>query len=284
MKEVAPDIFIENSFAPYNVGLIRIPDGSIVVDIPPQPEDAREWRRLAQEIGGVIRYAVLTDAQPERLVGAAQWDVPLIAAETAARHIATLDDKLWLELLDKMQNHQTKGNINPGGLKPRRPRLAVARQLRLYGALTLELETVAGAAPGSLWLYIPQRKVLFVGDCVAVETAPVLAHTLDLQAWLQAINALPQRKGVRIIVPGQGPTTFSDAVENQIEFIRVAQHTARRLMQETISGAGLAKATSDLQQAFFPAAPKHSLTTQHIRAGLERLIGDLQKIQESANL
>ena len=282
MQEIASGIFVETRYPPYNLGLITSADGGLVVDVPPRLPHARQWLREVQEVAGLIRYVVLTDAQPDRLIGAALWDVPIIASETTARYIAALDEKTWPELLQIAQERFPAENISPEFLSPHRVTLACDRELRLYYRTpALQLETVAGAAPGSLWLTVPDQQVLFAGDSVAIHQPPVLDCAPDRQAWLESLAALKKRAAIRWIVPGRGcPVAPRGDLEAQREFMQVAWRTAQTLAQEPVVGTGLAQATRELREAFFPTAAKHSETQLRIRHGLEQLVAEIHAAQE----
>ncbi len=282
MQEIAPGVFVENCYPPYNLGLITIADGGLVVDVPPRPTHARQWLREVQEVTGPIRYVVLTDAQPDRLIGAALWNVPIIASETTARYIAALDEKAWLELLNNAQERFSAENLSPESLPPRRVTLACNRELRLhYRAPALEIEAIAGAALGSLWLTVPDQQVLFAGDSVVFREPPLLDRTPDRQAWLGSLAALEKRTAIRWIVPVRGHINARRGdLEAQREFMRVAWHTAQTLAQETVAGTGLAQATRELREAFFPTASKHSEIQLRIRHGLEQLGAEIRAAQE----
>ena len=79
MQEIAPGIFVESAYPPYNLGLIVTDHGSIVIDIPPSPSHAWAWQQQVEEVAGKPRYAILTDASLERQIASSLWNVPLIA-------------------------------------------------------------------------------------------------------------------------------------------------------------------------------------------------------------
>jgi glyoxylase-like metal-dependent hydrolase (beta-lactamase superfamily II) len=279
MEEIVTGIFVEDRYRPYNVGLVMLDEGALVVDVPPRPAEARQWLREAQQTAGMIRYIVLTDSQPERLIGAAHWNVPIIAGERTARLLTDLvhEDADWNEILEDFGTRYPDIADDLTMLKPRRALLACTRHLLLHHTQPpLEVEVACGAAPGSIWLYVPEQKVLFAGDAVAFDTPPVLSETLDSKAWLSALGSLAHRKTVHRIVPGRGAKEMlRGELEPQREFMRVARRTARKLARKTEPGSGLAQATNELQQAFFPSFKKDSQPILRIRAGLEHLVNEI---------
>ncbi|MFP4345049.1 MAG: MBL fold metallo-hydrolase [Anaerolineales bacterium] len=275
-------MFVEDRYQPYNVGLIILKEGALVVDSPPRPADARSWLREAQEVGGVIRYLVVTDAQPDHLLGAVNFDaVPLVAAEETARFLNELEDKEWQELLQEAQGRYPDAADELAKVKRRK--VTFSTNCRMYLQRRnppLELEVGAGAGPGSLWLFVPDEKVLFAGDTVALNTPPVMERTPDSKEWLNALGALANRISIQRIVPGRGPAVIlRGELEPEREYLRVMRRTARTLARKGNAGEGLAQATNDIQQTFFPDANKKSEKVQRIRRGLQRLVEEVLESQ-----
>ena len=92
MRKIAPGIFVETEYTPYNLGIITLSEGAaLAVDAPPDPERAQAWRALVESQIGPLRYLVLTDATAEKLVAAALWrDVPLVITERTQAILAAL--------------------------------------------------------------------------------------------------------------------------------------------------------------------------------------------------
>ena len=93
MKEIGPGVFVESAFPPYNLVLIQEEDSAIVVDIPPNPLDAMQWREKVLEQVERIDFVVLTDANLERQMTAMLWESPIIASETTYQIMAAHDEE-----------------------------------------------------------------------------------------------------------------------------------------------------------------------------------------------
>jgi glyoxylase-like metal-dependent hydrolase (beta-lactamase superfamily II) len=283
MEEIVSGIFVEDRYSPYNVGLVTLNEGAAVIDVPPHPKDARQWLREAQQTAGVIRYLILTDAQLPRIVGASLWRVPIVAAETTARYIDKLIEDEWKELRSTVQDTYADEADDLSDLQPRPVQIACTHKLWLHRHTPpLEVEVVKGAARGSLWLHVPDQKVLFAGDTVAFNKPPVLAYTPDSKAWLDTLTRLAHLKTVQRIVPGRGANVIlRGELEMQREFMRVARRSARKLARNAVPGEGLSKEARELQQAFFPEMKKASDGMQRIREGLEHLVQELRIPEET---
>ena len=276
MKEIVPGIFVENRYPPYNLGLIVLDQGAIVVDVPPRPSHARSWLREVQQQAGHIAYVVLTDAQPDRIIGAVQWEVPIIAAEETALHLDELcqDKEQWEELLLAARDRYPEETSALHNLEPRRAKLATNRRLLIHcQEPPLVAESVTGAAPGSLWFFVPAKSILFAGDCVAFNTPPVLEETQSIQLWTKMVAELAQRRQVQRVVPGRGTDVIlRGELEPQREFLRVVQRTAVQLAAQHVPGEGLSHAFTDIQQIFFPTISKNSPAMQRLRRRLTYLV------------
>ncbi len=276
MKEITPDIFVETRYPPYNLGLIVLDEGAIVIDVPPRPSHARSWLREVQQQAGHIAYVVLTDAQPDRLIGAVQWEVPIIAAEETARRLNELrqDREPWEELLLAARERYPEEASALHILEPRRAKLATNQRLLIHcQEPPLVAESVTGAAPGSLWFFVPAKSILFAGDCVTFNTPPLLEHTPSIQLWTKMLATLAQRRPVQRVVPGRGTDVIlRGELETQREFFRVVQRTAVQLASQHVPGEGLSHAITDIQQIFFPTISKNSPAMQRLRRGLTYLV------------
>ncbi len=275
MQEIAPGIFVESAYPPYNLGLIVTDHGSIVIDIPPRPSHAWAWQQQVEEVAGKPRYAVLTDASLERQIAASLWNTPIIAAEAMLRTLLTYDERGWREMLQVYVAQHPEEADEVLRIKPHLPTLTLDKHFLLhYRTPPLEFESVAGGAPGSLWVTIPEHGLFFAGDTIVVDEPALLERTPDSKAWLNTLSALARRTTIRHIVPGRGksPIQHSD-IETQREFMRVMRRTARTLAGR--NNFRLSQCAQDLGQAFYNAQGQKAV--RRIRAGLEHLVAEIHQ-------
>jgi glyoxylase-like metal-dependent hydrolase (beta-lactamase superfamily II) len=279
MQEIAPGIYVESNYPPYNLALITTDRGPIVVDIPPRPSHAWAWQHQVEEIAGTPRYAVITDASPERQVAAALWDVPIIASAATLRTIATYDERSWRDVIQSFVALYPAEAGELVAVKPHRPTLAFGDRFLLYERTPpIEFEAVAGAATGSLWLTIPEHNLLFAGDTVVVNEPAPLIYTPDSKAWLNMLGTLARHSTIRRIVPGRGKTIiYRQEIEPLREFLRVMRRTARTLAHRSQNGLRLSQSAQDLGQVFFNSQGQDAV--RRIKAGLERLIEEILEAQ-----
>jgi glyoxylase-like metal-dependent hydrolase (beta-lactamase superfamily II) len=275
MQEIAPGVFVESAYPPYNLGLIVTEQGAIVVDIPPRPSYAWAWQQQVEEIAGKPRYAVLTDASLERQIAASLWNLPLIAGEALLRGLMAYDERGWRDMLQGYVAQHPEEADEVLRIKPHLPTLVLDKHFLMhYRTPPLEFESVAGGAPGSLWLTLPDLGLIFAGDTIVVDEPALLERTADSKAWLNTLSNLARRTTVRQIVPGRGkaPIQHTD-IEPQREFMRVMRRTAR-----TLAGSNnfrLVQCAQDLGQAFYNAQGQKAVKC--IKKGLEHLVTEIHE-------
>ncbi|MFP4394268.1 MAG: MBL fold metallo-hydrolase [Anaerolineales bacterium] len=275
MEEIAPGILIESDYPPYNLGLIDLEDGAIVVDIPPRPSHARAWLEQVQATVDAVRYVVITDAQIERIVAAALWNIPVIASEAALRTVAKFGDRDWRDLLQATEDRYPEDADLLDNVKPNPPKFAFSRRFKFHRPdPPFVFEAVPGAAPGSITLFTPKHKLLFAGDTVSISEPPLMHLTPDFEAWMASLETLAERTDVRHIVPGRGEApVLRGELTAQLEFMRVVQETAHALSVGSGS-EGVGKAARELGQVFFNQRGKQAV--KRLQSGLEYLIQDLR--------
>ncbi len=291
--EIAPGIIVEQRYPPFNVGLIRLDEGCIVVNAPPLPDDSYDWRRTAQALGGRIRYLVITNADALHLVGALLWQVPLILSPEAAALLRSLDDKSWDAFRQEAEEAMAPFDIEALSLlsMPALPPLQIhgpTLDLHLsYAGQSRRLSAfpVPQMPRGELWLRVEELSLLFTGDGVIVDDVPVIERHDDLEAWTRQLVAL-EREPLRWIIPGRGAARIAPAnLEEMRELLRVMERSALDLARRP-AGEGIGQAVRALRQSFFPHASKDSATVHQLRTSLEQwsaaLRGDPEETEEEA--
>ncbi len=279
MQEIASGVYVETSYSPYNVGLVVIDEGVVAIDVPPRPADAEAWRERVEDGVGPIRYAVLTDAHPDRIVAAALWDdIDIVASEATLRAVAAYEDRPWRDLLQSAAKRYNEGAEVFAELKPHLPTIAGNRQFFLYRQdPPLSFEVLSGAAVGSLTVLVPDERILFTGDMVSVDEPPSLENTPDSKEWLNTLGSLAHQSSVRLLVPGRGraPVPRGD-LEQMREFMRVARRTAQTAARRN---EGVGRKAQDMGQAFYMEAGQRAVKS--IKRGLEALIEEIERAEKT---
>jgi hypothetical protein len=276
MKEIAPGIFVESSYPPYNLVIIKTSQGGIVIDLPPNPLHALNWLEQARAVANPLRYVIMTDAKQERQLATATCEIPIIATTTSLQLMGIYsEERARREFTEALASQYPEETAGLSKLRPHKPALAFDDSFTFYAEeRTLRFESIAGSAPGSLWVLVAEQELLIAGDTVVDDAVPSLAHTPDSKAWLNTMTTLAHLQTVRSVVPGRGrPVIANGDIEPQREFIRVMRRAARTLLRKGANGMSLTQTAQELGQSFFNRQGQKAV--KEIKAGLEHLITEL---------
>ncbi|MEA3340192.1 MAG: MBL fold metallo-hydrolase [Chloroflexota bacterium] len=277
MKEIASNVYVSTAYPGVNVGFIVLPEGVIAVDAPTLPQDARAWReRIVETAGGPILYVVLTDAHPDRVLSAELLKAPIVAGRAAYDRAIAYTDGFWRGVIDGWQRRHPEAADDLAGSSIALPEILFDGPLTLHkGGEDVKVRSVAGGAPGSAWVDLPERQVLFAGDHLVVGTHPFMEAALDTKTWLYTLKWIRRdRFSNTIIVPGRGPLCDQSATSPLSEYIALARRRALSL----VKGAREDKAAMvDELLSFFPVSEDEAkLVRRNIKAGLDQLCDELQ--------
>jgi glyoxylase-like metal-dependent hydrolase (beta-lactamase superfamily II) len=217
MHEIARDILVENCFAGVTVGVICTPRGLILVDAPPRPEDSRLWRSIMNNLGGTIdRLLVNLDAHFDRTLGARAMDCMVVGHDKTAQAFRNRPVTFKSQAGETGAEWEMLGGL--GSIRWAPPELTFSHSLAIdwddSGPVILEHHP--GPTPGSIWVVIPQRKVVFIGDSVVPHQPPYLANA-DFPRWLESLELLmtePYRHST--LIGGRSFNVFMQDVQSQI--------------------------------------------------------------------
>lgn len=276
MEEVAPRVYAASFYPGINVGFIVTEDGAIAVDAPPLPSDAIEWRATIEQVaGGPIRYLILTDPHPDRLIGTGWMEAPIVAGRQTLQYLLEGGEPLWRAMIEEWA-HRRPDVEHVEKARPVLPEILVAGRITLHGSQPVTVESVAGAAPGSVWVRLLAQEVLFTGDTVVVGSHPPLSRAPDTQAWLRTLVELRRaRSPAQHIVPGRGPVCDKDATRSMSQYIQQVRRRVRSVHAAGGNRGDLAALVPEFL-SFFPIAEERERVQRRVRAGLERVYEELR--------
>jgi glyoxylase-like metal-dependent hydrolase (beta-lactamase superfamily II) len=268
MQEIAGKIFIEEQFHGVTLGVIAAPRGLIQIDAPPSPEDARSWRAALMNLGGGMeRVLVNLDSHPDRTLGARAMDCVVIAHEKTADVFRTRPNTF------KAQGEETGAEWESipglGSVRWVPPEISFLEQMTLHwGGAPVLLEHHPGPSSGSIWVRLPEEKVIFVGDAVLKNQPPFLAGA-HLADWIDSLNLLldPEFKGYTII-SGRGGVVTSAIVKTQLDFIKHVQGKIDKIASKKPNPAAIEKMIAPLLTWFKAPVARQKQFAQRLRYGL----------------
>ena len=141
--------------------------------------------------------------------------------------------------------------------------------------MSIVLRNEPGPSPSSSWLYIPERKILFTGDSIVVDTHPLISE-MNCSQWIDSLRALSEHDDlVDIIVPGRGPITDMGSVGPVLDYLLHIQNLVREHMEVGKMRESLADYVGELVNCF----PVDPLPVEWIKAqilsGLNRVYQEI---------
>ncbi len=220
MQSLAENIYYDNSYAGVTVGAIALPQGTLAIDSPLRPEDSRSWKATLLTLSrGTHRLMVILDIHADRTLGTKAIEFPIISHEQTAVAYQERTTVFKGQNIDSGSEWEHYPEVS--GTRWERPNITFSNQLQLqWGGPKICVEHHPGPTPGSVWINIPEEKIVFVGDAVVLKQPPFLARA-DFSAWHETLNLLASRQfNDYQIVSGRGGLVTIDDVRNQRQFLK----------------------------------------------------------------
>ena len=227
MQQVTGNVFAETKLRGCNPGYVVTRDGVVIIDTPQLPTHAVRMRQEAEK-HGPIRYLINTEHHIDHIFGnyffrgaglvVAHEEVyrqfmvvtPVINPYAYAREAIPTDDPQGASLFPDEETYFKD---------PNKPKITFTGDLTLrVGDHTFHLLGTPGHTQGQVAVYIPEERVVFVGDTI-FNNCQTWIYEADPDAWLKALRRIASLN-VDYIVPGHGPVCTKDYVDVQSAFIR----------------------------------------------------------------
>ncbi|MEU2874196.1 MBL fold metallo-hydrolase [Streptomyces olivoreticuli] len=203
-----------------NSGVVTTDEGVLLIDTC---FTERRTARLREEIGRVsaepVRYLVNTHHHGDHTFGNYQFPEAAVIGHPHCRQQIISEGLAVVPYFD---------SVEWGDIRIAPPTICCADRLTLsLGGLTAEVISVAPAhSLGDVVVWLPEQRVLFVGDIVFNGCTPVITDgsLAGMRAALRTLRALRPE----VVVPGHGPLggpEVLDAVDDYFDFV---EHAARK--------------------------------------------------------
>ena len=278
MREIAPGIFVETGYRRVTVGAILTDDGFVLIDTPPYPEDAWHWReRLATIADRPVLAIILTDGHRDRLLGNSWFGTRVIVAHEDTLNRASnlpptfLDSAIDALATDVVEREQL------AGVRLMVPGVGFSHRMQLrYGGWEIPLLSMPGPMSGSLWVHLPEQRILFAGDSISIGEPPYISSSRT-KDWLESLTVLRRsRFPADQIVTGRGPVVDKSATEETSNYLRLARRRVQSLYR---AGRPRADTTTIVPEllALFPHDPEDTDALQkRIKSGLDRIYEEIK--------
>jgi len=212
------------------------------------------------------------------LLGARLLEAPIVAARAAYERASAYTDGFWRGFVEGWSRCYPEAADDLAEALIALPEIMFTDRLTLHkGGSDVMVERIAGAAPGSAWIHLPEQNVLFVGDTLLVDAHPFLGAVPDSKAWLNTLKSLRRARFSRtIIIPGRGKLCDQSATRPLSDYIALARRRARSLNTAGRARVDRVAAVAELLALFPVPDDEHDIVQRRIKAGLDRLCEELQ--------
>jgi glyoxylase-like metal-dependent hydrolase (beta-lactamase superfamily II) len=223
MQELTHGIYIENAYPGVTLGALILSHGTILIDAPLRAEDARAWKAALLGLGGNFnRLLVNLDSHTDRTLGARAMECTIIAHQKTAQIFRGRPSVFKGQNAESGSEWETQNETV--GTRWAVPDITFTQKVSLYwGPPDVILEHHPGPTPGSIWVVVPEAKIIFVGDAVLPHQPPFLASA-DIPAWVETLDVLAKQYRDFTILSGRsGLVPF--------EVIRAQQHHLKNILK-----------------------------------------------------
>lgn len=279
MREISPGIYVETDQRGANYGGIVTKDGIIVIDTPMVPVQAKAFRDELRQLSGALPflYIINTDHHRGHILGN-QYFQPtrVVAHEHAWKHMKGYGDNFKQRVVDSFKK-EPDVQAQFTDLQIIVPKVTFSERLDIMrGGRDLRLVCVGGHTPATSVVWMPEEKLLFVGDAVWVDQHPYMAQA-NSKEWLDGLTFIRKFKADRI-VPGRGPICGRDATERMSEYIRFIRSRVRTNYRQGKSKQETATTLLREVANWFPISPAlKSKTESQIKQGIGRVWNEMDK-------
>jgi glyoxylase-like metal-dependent hydrolase (beta-lactamase superfamily II) len=149
------------------------------------------------------------------------------------------------------------------------PEISFLDQMLLHwGATPVVLEHHPGPSSGSIWVNLPEEKVVFIGDAVLKNQPPFFAGS-NITDWISAVNILlgPTFKGYTVI-SGRGGVVTASIIKTQLDFLKHINDKLNKMTAKKPKPAATEKLVASLLTWFKAPAARQKQFAQRLRYGL----------------
>ena len=267
MRRYRSGVLVETRYPGVIIGAVPSNDGMLLVDVPLNLDDGRDWIGQLMSTGRP-NYLALMDQHPDRALGMRAFDLPIVAQEATLQAMRGWPDAF-------------KGSAKPigaeadalkriTGVQKATPSISFDHELKLHlGDREVLFWHRPGPTAGSMWVVLPEAKIAFIGDTVTVSEPPYIGEA-EIDAWIESLDEL-RSEAFRsfILISGRDGSVDREALNAMARFVRKIPVRLRRMKKKGDPSAESA-AKGLLKEYTVPNA-RHDLVLLRLRSGLRKL-------------
>jgi cyclase len=279
MREIASGIYIETDHRGANYIGIVSDVGVIVLDTPMVPSQARAFRDNLRRVSGgkPFLYIINTDHHRGHILGNQFFQpTPVVAHELAWKHMKGYGDNFKQRVIDSFKK-EPEIQAQFTDIQIVVPRITFSHRLDIVrGGRDLRIIRIGGHTAATSVVWMPEEKLLFVGDAVWVDQHPYMAQA-NSKEWLDGLTFIRKLKADRI-VPGRGLVCGREATDRMSEYIRYMRARVRMHYRQSKTKQETVQAVLREMAGWFPIpATTKSKTESQIKQGIGRIWNEMDK-------
>ncbi|MHC1781632.1 MAG: MBL fold metallo-hydrolase [Anaerolineaceae bacterium] len=268
MQEIAANVFIETNYEGVTLGAIQTNQGLVLIDSPFKPDDTRVWRSALLNLGGgAERMLVNLDAHFDRTLGTRAMESTVIGSDRMAAVFKTRS------VTFKTQHAETGADWEQGNafgtIRWAPPEISFSESMEIHwDGFPIVIEVHAGPASGSVWVHLPEQKILFVGDAVLSNQPPFLSYA-DLGAWKNSLDELTLPKYQdHLFVGGRNGLVDQKAIKIHRHFLDIVDEKLRMVSEQKLPVQDTENLVPGLLREYHIPPEKIMQCTYRLRWGL----------------
>ena len=207
MQKITENVYVETEFPGCNSSFVVTTEGTVIIDTPVVPSDAKKWREEATK-HGEIRYVIINEPHNDHIAGSCWLGGTLVAHEGTREAIKTYP-KEALEGVIKFMGPE--GTTLDEGLRYRLPDITFSQEMTLYlGNHTFRIIPVPGHTASETAVFVPEERLIFTSDN-ATMGMPIMIDAVP-ELWPESLKKL-QKLDFDKIVPGHGEVCDKTALD-----------------------------------------------------------------------
>lgn len=265
-ERVAEDIYVfySDAYAQAAAGIILIPEGAVVIDTLPFPEETLQIARFIQEQGvPAVRFVINTHFHGDHVYGTYLFRGATVISHRSCREL----------LLKWGERRLAEAKQQTSALQEvilRLPDVVFDQEMHLHvGTRTLRLCHLPGHTGDSIGVMIEGDRILFSGDAVMPVPYIPWGNREQLSSSLAAIQAMKPE----MIVQGHGEILLrgeiAETVESSIQYLDNIEIRVEEIVKRGGSEAELRKI--DIEACGRSRIPLDGLVSQLHQANLKAL-------------
>lgn len=219
MQKITDNVYAGLSFRGCNSSFVVTTEGTVIIDTPMVPAEAKKWREEVNKFGE-IRYVINNEPHNDHVAGNC-WMGGTLVAHEGTREAIKNNRKEALE--GQMRWMSPDALPLDKDFHYRLPDITFSQELNLYlGKHTFHLFHVPGHTPSESAVFVPEERVVFTSDNV-IMGMPIMINAVP-EEWLKSLKKL-QTLDVDKVIPGHGPVC--DKAQLQVMYDNVKYITGK---------------------------------------------------------